>query len=33
VRLEREGYQPWETTVRIVAGERARVAASLGSTL
>jgi PEGA domain len=29
VRFEREGYQPWETSVRIDAGARARVAASL----
>jgi hypothetical protein len=29
IRFEREGYQPWETSVRIDAGARARVAASL----
>lgn len=29
VRLEREGYRPWVTTTRVVAGERTRVAASL----
>jgi hypothetical protein len=29
VRIEREGYQPVTATIRVVAGERARVAASL----
>ncbi|MDP1571490.1 MAG: PEGA domain-containing protein, partial [Vicinamibacterales bacterium] len=29
VSIAREGYQTWTTTVRVVAGERARVAASL----
>ncbi len=29
VRLERDGYQPWATSIRIGPGERARVAASL----
>jgi hypothetical protein len=29
VRLEREGYRQWSSTVRIVGGERHRVAASL----
>lgn len=30
VRIERDGYQPWTTTVTIEPGVRARVAASLG---
>ena len=29
IRLDREGYQRWATSVRIVSGERSRVAASL----
>ena len=29
VRIEMEGYPPWTTTVRVGAGERMRVAASL----
>ena len=29
VRIELDGYRPWTTTVRIVAGEQARVGASL----
>jgi hypothetical protein len=29
VRLEREGYESWTTTVTVEAGVRARVAASL----
>ena len=29
VRIERDGYQGWTDTVRVVAGERLRVAASL----
>jgi hypothetical protein len=29
VRIEMDGYQPWTTKVRVVAGEQARVAASL----
>ena len=29
VHLERDGYQRWNSTVRVVAGERNRVAASL----
>jgi hypothetical protein len=29
VRLEREGYRPWISSVRVTGGERSRVAASL----
>ena len=29
VRIERDGYRRWTSSVRIVAGERERVAASL----
>jgi serine/threonine-protein kinase len=29
IRLERSGYQPWTTTIKVVSGERARIAASL----
>jgi hypothetical protein len=29
VRIERPGYQPWTTTVRVTPGARARVGASL----
>ncbi|MCA1584184.1 MAG: PEGA domain-containing protein [Acidobacteria bacterium] len=31
VRIERDGYTPWTTTVTVEAGARARVAASLGA--
>ncbi len=29
VRIEMDGYRPWSTSVQVIAGERARVAASL----
>jgi hypothetical protein len=29
IHLDRDGYRRWATSVRIVAGERSRVAASL----
>ena len=29
IRIEMDGYQPWSTSVQVVAGDRARVAASL----
>jgi hypothetical protein len=29
VRLEREGYRPWTSSVRVAGGERSRIAASL----
>jgi hypothetical protein len=29
VKLERDGYGPWSTSVRVVTGERLRVSASL----